>query len=116
MYGVSMLGFGWVDSAAAATAYSCVAAGFLEAGYALIHLYVPEVFPTELRATASGVVNAVSSVLSMSVPFITAALLDKGSANTAILFFAAEAFIGAILTTLLLTIETKGRALEDSAE
>merc|ERR1719183_2486165 len=57
----------------------CMGAMCLEAGWSLFHVYIPEAYPTELRATALGVLSALSALLSNWVPLYSAFILETES-------------------------------------
>mmetsp|Transcript_19052 Transcript_19052/g.34473 ORF Transcript_19052/g.34473 Transcript_19052/m.34473 type:complete len:475 (+) Transcript_19052:112-1536(+) len=92
---------------------------FLESGWSLIHVYLPEVYPTELRATAIGANSAIASILTFFVPLIAAHILDAqahdgthGAWGT-IVFFTVFGLLGIMGAFVCLDIETKDRDLED---
>lgn len=96
------------------TIYSCIANAFLESGWAVFNVYVPEAFPTELRATASGALAAAGTLVSMVPPFISAFFVERQQQWLAIISFAAFALFTSLITWLSLDIETKDRDLQDS--
>lgn len=93
----------------------CFNAFFLESCWACYHTYVPEVYPTELRATATGLITSLGSLVSGVVPLGAAFFLDRFGADNACLFFAACALMGSIGAFLFLHVETHDRDLEDFA-
>lgn len=92
---------------------TCFASMFLEGGWAMFHVYVPEAFPTELRASACGLLSATGSVFAMAAPFISAYFVERGLAFYAIISFSAIVGAASLLTWLFLHIETTDRDLQD---
>lgn len=92
---------------------SCFGALFLEAGWSLLHVYVPEAYPTELRATALGTLSALSSMLSAWVPLYSAFVLETGNTMHTVLFFSSICILGSFSASMWLNVETLGRDLED---
>lgn len=112
--GLALSMFAAAKSNEAIMACSCMSSMFLEGGWALFHTYVPEVYPTELRATAIGAITAVSSIVSTFVPMASAYMLSSHKSPVhAILFFSTTSICGALGTSLFLNIETKDRNLQD---
>jgi putative MFS transporter len=89
---------------------------FLEAGWALIHTYAPEVYPTELRTTAIGATSAITSICTMGVPFIFASILTENESKSfmpVMYVLIVACLLGAVGACLFLHIETKDRDLDD---
>merc|ERR550537_1039418 len=63
-------------AAAQGTELLCISIGistfFLEGTYGVYHAYVPEAYPTEIRATACGWINSMGLMAGASLPFATA--------------------------------------------
>jgi MFS family permease len=93
---------------------SCIGSFCLEASWSLYHVYVPEAFPTELRATAMGTIEAASSLLIFWIPLVSAYFLETLSTMHTVMFFATSCFCGAVGAVFWLHVETLGRDLEDS--
>mmetsp|Transcript_79544 Transcript_79544/g.137999 ORF Transcript_79544/g.137999 Transcript_79544/m.137999 type:complete len:485 (+) Transcript_79544:61-1515(+) len=92
---------------------SCLGSMFLEVGWALFHVYVPEVYPTQLRATALGMLSAVSAIVSGGVPLLSAYILMTENTMHAILFFSICCVVGSVGAIVGLHVETYCRELED---
>jgi len=108
-----LFGFGIATTQTAVLISSCCASCFLEGGYALFYVYVPEVYPTELRATACGSLSTIGSVATGLVPMMTAYLISQGSLLEAILFFCILTIAMGFVCFLCLHIETAGHNLPD---
>jgi putative MFS transporter len=94
---------------------TCLASCSLEFGWAMFHVYSPEVFPTELRATALGFISATGSVVSMAAPFTAAFLITEKSALHVIMFFSAICAVVSFTTGALFHQETMDQDLLDRA-
>jgi putative MFS transporter len=111
--GVALFGFTFVSSSEAVLACTMIASSALEVGWCLYHVYVPEVYPTELRAFATGVLSAGGSIISMAAPLVSAFFLQGENPFRAVLVFAACALCAGVSSFFLLHVETKDRDLED---
>jgi putative MFS transporter len=85
---------------------------FIVVGLSGVFLHSAELFPTVLRARATGLMAACSRLSIMTSPLIVGYLLEHGGVADVFLFFALCVFIGGILTGLLGT-ETRGIVLSD---
>lgn len=92
---------------------SCLGSMFLEVGWALFHVYIPEVYPTQLRATALGMISAVSAIFSGAAPLLSAYILVTENTMYAIFFFSFCCVLGSVGAIVGLHVETCGRELED---
>lgn len=111
--GAGLFGFAYARDEDAVLACTMFASCFLETGWCLYHVYVPEAYPTELRAMATGILSASGSVVNMAVPLMSAVLMERKSPVAAILSFATIAICAGIGTSALLNVETKDRDLVD---
>lgn len=111
--GIALFSFTLVHSSGAVLACTMFASCFLEAGWAMYHVYVPEVYPTEMRAFATGVLSAGGSIIAMAAPLVSAGFLEAQTPYKAIFVFAAAAFLAGASAFVLLHVETKDRDLED---
>lgn len=112
---IPLIIFSFATSGTVMMICSCIASAFLEFGWALNHVYVPEVFPTEFRSFALGTVSGIGSIASLITPTLTAFLLKFSSPGPAIAVFAAVLALGSAIITCLLHVETLDRDLADSA-
>lgn len=113
MTSVVLAVFAFSTTNAMAMVMSCFGSFFLEACWALYHVYVPEVFPTDLRATAIGATAAISSFLCLGVPMVAAFLLERRNVFQVVMCFAAASLVGCTCSGCLLHVETDGRDLQD---
>jgi putative MFS transporter len=79
-----------------------------------LYLYVPEIYPTRMRAIGTGAGSAWLRAGSIIGPALVGWLLSVGDLSTVFLMFAAVGLTGGALT-LGFAIETRGRALEELA-
>ncbi|MBC7984346.1 MAG: MFS transporter [Candidatus Obscuribacterales bacterium] len=73
--------------------------------------YLPELFPTRLRATGAGFCFNIGRVVAAAGPFIVGAVAARGQAMQALFFVGLIPLFGLLL--LPLTTETRGKALTD---
>lgn len=79
-----------------------------------IYVYMPEIYPTRMRALGSGTASAWLRVASIVGPAIVGVILGRSGVDTVFLFFAVSGLAGA-LVVFLFAIETKGKILEEIA-
>lgn len=111
--GIGLFGFALVKEQVHITLCTMFASCFLEAGWALYHVYVPEVYPTECRGLATGFLSASGSIVAIGGPILSAALMTSQNVLVVIMVFASVAMLAGVSTILLLHIETKDRDLLD---
>jgi len=73
--------------------------------------YLPELFPTRLRATGSGFCYNIGRLIAAAGPFIVGTVAAKGAALNAIFYVGFVPLIGLLFAPFF--IETRGRALQD---
>jgi MFS transporter, putative metabolite:H+ symporter len=78
----------------------------------LFAIYIPELFPTEVRMRASGICNTFGRGATIVTPFIVVALLQSHGIG-GVLSFITGLLIVQILLVLFLGIEPKNRRLEE---
>jgi putative MFS transporter len=102
----------------AATATAVVLVGFLlvffmglmiGVGWAV---YVPELFPTELRMRGAGICNTAGRIVSIFMPYAVVALFEGWGVSGVVLTLSAI-LLATAAAILLLGIETRRRSLED---
>jgi putative MFS transporter len=76
-----------------------------------LYLYTPEIYPTRVRAVGSGAATAWLRVASMIGPFMIGAILPQAGLGIVFLVFGVAAAVGGAVA--LLTLETRGRVLEE---
>jgi putative MFS transporter len=100
---------------ASITTAGAVLSFFLNGTYAGVYSYTPEVFPTWIRATGTGMSSAfgrIGSILAPSIIGVSAASFGFGG-----VFGLTTGVLGAgVICTLLFGIRTKGRSLEHLTE
>jgi putative MFS transporter len=79
-----------------------------------LYLYVPEIYPTRMRALGTGTGSAWLRAGSIIGPSLVGWILSVSELTAVFLMFAVVAVIGGILI-MLLAIETRGRLLEELA-
>lgn len=78
--------------------------------FALAWLFTPEAYPTEVRASGTGLCNGFARVGGIVAPLLSNSLVDAGLLWCTKLIFASLATLAA-LAALLVPVETKGRKL-----
>lgn len=111
--GMGLFGFAMASEQLHITLCTMFASCFLEAGWALYHVYVPEVYPTECRGLATGFLSAAGSIVAITGPIVSAALMTTQSVFRVVTVFASVAMLAGVSAILLLHIETKDRDLLD---
>jgi MFS transporter, putative metabolite:H+ symporter len=89
-----------------------VALFFISILLAAIYVYLPEVYPTRMRALGSGAASSWMRVASIVGPIAVGAILGGAGLPSVFLFFGISAFIGAAIV-FLFAIETKQKILEE---
>lgn len=112
----ALFSFSQVSSQTHVMISTMFASGFVEAGWAVMHVYVPEVYPTDVRASATGFLSAAGSLCAAVAPLVSARLLESKHAFPAILAFSSVALFASAASWLLLHIETKDRDLHDVSD
>lgn len=92
----------------------CFSSMACEVCWALYHTYIPEVFPTSLRATVSGILPATASLFSGWIPFAAAYCLEQFQTSGVCIFFAGACAAGSVAAVLFLHVETCDRDLRDA--
>jgi putative MFS transporter len=79
-----------------------------------LYLYVPEIYPTRMRALGAGTGSAWLRMGSIIGPSLVGWILSVGDLSVVFLTFAIVAMAGGVLI-LLFAVETRGRVLEEVA-
>ncbi|XP_072163901.1 synaptic vesicle 2-related protein-like [Diadema setosum] len=95
------------------TIFLFVARAFISGGFQATYVYTPEVYPTAMRAVGLGSCSAAARIGAIITPFVAQVLLPI-SKNLTVGVYGAVCLVAA-LACLLLPIETKGRAMQSSA-
>lgn len=83
--------------------------GWLIPGF---YVYMPEIYPTRIRALGAGVGSSWFRIGAIVSPMIIGFLVATASVSAVFLFFGCVALFGTVVTWLF-AIETRGRVLED---
>ena len=75
-------------------------------------IYIPELFPTEVRMRGAGSVNTVGRIVSIATPYAVVALFGAWGISGVVLTLSAILLLTA-LTVAFFGIETRRRSLED---
>ena len=78
----------------------------------LFGIYIPELFPTEIRLRASGICNTFGRGATVVTPFIVVALFNEGGVS-AVMSLMVALLVIQIVAVLLLGIEPANRRLEE---
>ncbi len=97
--------------------YSAVISFFNLGAWAGLYTYTPELYPTKLRGTGTGVAASIGRLAGILSPSITGYLFEvsSGALLPAFTVFALAHIIAAV-STMILGEETKGRVLEEISE
>jgi MFS transporter, putative metabolite:H+ symporter len=79
-----------------------------------VYVYIPETYPTRMRAFGSGVASASLRIASIVGPYVVGLLLATANLGAVFEFFGLTALFGAV-AVFLFAIETRGRVLEEIA-
>jgi putative MFS transporter len=117
--GLPLLVLWWLGRAALVPAetvatISSVSLFFMSILLASIYVYMPEIYPTRMRALGSGTASAWMRVASIVGPVIVGMILGQAGVGVVFLFFAVTGLAGALIV-FLFAIETKGKILEEIA-
>lgn len=93
----------------------CFLMFFVEGSWALFHVYVPEIYPTEIRATAVALLTSAGSLGAFFTPFIATYVQAHNGLASVCSFFAICGMLGSVAAFLFLHIETCDRDLDDRA-
>ena len=80
---------------------------------AVVYLYTPEIYPTRMRAAATGAATCWLRIASATAPWVVGYLVAEEGISAVFLVFAGVAVLGAIAATQML--ETRNRRLEEIA-
>jgi len=90
-----------------------ITAFFVNSIAMVVFLHTPEIYPTRMRALATSVASAWLRVASIVAPLFIGFTLGHASLPVVFLAFGLTAWLAALVATL--TVETRGRALEEIA-
>jgi len=113
---VSLILFAFATSDVGVTACSCTLAFVIEGGWAVFHVYMPEVYTTKLRGTAGGFLEGFATLIAMTVPLCVAFCLSRFQDNMlSVYVLALIVALGGFIAFAYLSIETKDRDLDDGS-
>lgn len=113
--GTALLILGFIGAGASTlqlVALLSLARAFAALSQTGIFVYVPEVYPTRIRALGVGVASAWQRVASVIGPIVIGYVLTTFSVSAVFFMFAAVATLG-VANVLLLLIEGRGKVLEE---
>ena len=95
--------------------WSCVISFFNLGAWAGLYTYTPELYPTRIRGTGSGIAASIGRLAGILAPTLTGFLYSIGKVLFPFTIFTL-AHIIASLSVIFLGIETKGKVLEEISE
>ncbi len=110
---LGVLAFFGAGSFAATIVLATLAYGLIGSVNAVLYLYTPEIYPTRMRAAATGAATCWLRVASAVAPPIIAWLVEAEGISAVFLAFSVIAIVGAGVATRML--ETRNRPLEEIA-
>ncbi|CAI0409966.1 unnamed protein product [Linum tenue] len=81
--------------------------------FAIAFVLAPELYPTSVRSTGFGIASSMGRIGGMTAPFVAVSLTERCLQREAVLLFVGIVVI-AMIATLLIPYDTKGRELTDS--
>jgi putative MFS transporter len=117
--GIPLLTLWWLSRGALASvetvvALASIALFFISILLAGIYVYLPEIYPTRMRALGSGTASSWLRVASIVGPVIVGFILAEAGLSIVFLFFGVAAIVGALIV-MIFAIETNRRVLEEIA-
>jgi putative MFS transporter len=110
---LAVLGFAAAQSVMAVMILATVSYGVVGSANAVLYLYTPEIYPTRMRAIATGLATSWLRLTSAIGPPIVGLMVGSNGVGSVFIMFAAVSFAGAIVARQM--IETRGRKLEEIA-
>jgi putative MFS transporter len=95
--------------------FASISLFFMSILLASIYVYLPEIYPTPIRALGSGTASAFLRLASIVGPTIVGAILAQSGVAVVFLFFALVGLAGG-LVVFVFAIETRGKILEEIAQ
>jgi MFS family permease len=95
------------------TLFLFITRAFATGVFQAVYVYTPEVYPTNIRASAMGFHTAAARVGALLTPF-NAQVLFHSSDIAAVSLYAASCLI-MVISSVLLPIETKGKSMKDGS-
>jgi putative MFS transporter len=110
---LAILGVFGSGNVIAAMVLATMSYGIIGSVNAVVYLYTPEIYPTRMRAAATGAATCWLRIASALAPWVVGYLVAEEGISAVFLVFAGVAALGAIAATQML--ETRNRRLEDIA-
>jgi putative MFS transporter len=110
---LAMLGTFGAHSVVSVIALVTVSYGVVGSVNAVLYLYTPEIYPTRMRAVATGLATCWLRLASAAGPVLVGYLVAARGTGAVFLMFAAVGLIGAVAALAML--ETRNRRLEELA-
>jgi putative MFS transporter len=110
---LGMLGLFGAHSVVAVIALVTLSYGIVGSANAVLYLYTPEIYPTRMRAIATGAATCWLRLASAVAPLLVGYMVAAGGIGSVFLMFAGVGVIGAFAAAFML--ETRNRRLEDIA-
>jgi putative MFS transporter len=110
---LSVLGTFASGSVGAVIALVTISYGIVGSANAVLYLYTPEIYPTRMRAIATGAATCWLRLASAAAPLLVGYLVAARGTGAVFLMFAAAGVIGALAAAWM--VETRNKRLEDIA-
>jgi putative MFS transporter len=112
--GLSALGLAFTHSDNQIMLAGVLLSFFMNGTYAGVYAYTPEVFPTQVRATGSGLASAIGRIGGITAPILVGFVYPSLGFAGVFGMTTAVLLLGAAAVTFM-GIQTRGRSLEDIA-
>ncbi|MDP9995955.1 putative MFS transporter [Variovorax boronicumulans] len=112
--GLCALGLAFTHSDAQIMVAGVLLSFFMNGTYAGVYAYTPEVFPTQVRATGSGMASAIGRIGGITAPILVGFIYPTAGFAGVFGMTTAVLLLGAAAVTFM-GIPTRGRSLEDIA-
>ena len=110
---LAVLGTFAAGSVGAVIALVTISYGIVGSANAVLYLYTPEIYPTRMRAIATGAATCWLRLASAAAPLLVGYLVAARGTGAVFLMFAAAGVIGALAAAWM--VETRNKRLEDIA-
>ena len=110
--GFAFLGMMFPTGPVLSVFFVVMARGAVFATFQIIFVYTPEVYPTSCRGTGMGLASALSRIAGIVTPYVADSIMPWWY-FAPFLIYAVASFCGAVVS-ILLPVETKGRAMADT--
>lgn len=108
------LGLFGAQSVVAVMILGTLSYGIIGSTNAVLYLYTPEIYPTRMRAIATGLATSWLRLASAAAPTLVGLMVGAQGIASVFLMFAGVSVVGALAATRM--IETQNRRLEDIAQ